>query len=84
MIAISSLMMQFFEPAAVLAERRIIVYENQPGPYYEVDITDNGENTEVQNEEVTETEDYEIPQEGLVENLMEEDEPVQMPEQRSR
>lgn len=80
MIAISSLMMQLFEPVAVLAERRIIVYENQPGPYYEVDITDNGEDTEVQNEKVTETEDYEIPQEGLVENLMEEDEPVQMPE----
>ena len=38
---ISMLLMQYFQPVAVLAERRIVIYENQIGPYYQVDVTGN-------------------------------------------
>ena len=35
------MLMQHFQPVAVLAERRIVIYENQTGPYYQVDVTGN-------------------------------------------
>ncbi|MBQ7888382.1 MAG: AHH domain-containing protein [Erysipelotrichaceae bacterium] len=36
-----TLLLQMMEPVAILAERRIIVYENTTGPFYEVDVTEN-------------------------------------------
>ena len=39
------MLMQYFQPVAVLAERRIRIYENQVGPYYQMDVTE----TEVTN-----------------------------------
>lgn len=41
LLAISAMLMQHFQPVAVLAERRIVIYENQTGPYYQVDVTGN-------------------------------------------
>ena len=35
------MLMQHLQPVAVLAERRIVIYENQTGPYYQVDVTGN-------------------------------------------
>ncbi|MBR5291028.1 MAG: hypothetical protein IKU28_08585 [Erysipelotrichaceae bacterium] len=35
------LLMQYLQPCAVLAERKITIYENQTGPYYQVDVTGN-------------------------------------------
>lgn len=53
-LAISAMLIQYFQPVAILAERRIVIYENQTGPYYQVDIADN----EIVN--TTETEENDI------------------------
>ncbi|MBP3399508.1 MAG: hypothetical protein J6K75_07110, partial [Erysipelotrichaceae bacterium] len=53
LLAISAMLMQHFQPVAVLAERRIVIYENQVGPYYQLDVTDNEiVNTPVSEEEI--------------------------------
>ena len=47
------MLMQHFQPVAVLAERRIVIYENQIGPYYQVDVTGNEiVNTPVSEEDI--------------------------------
>lgn len=60
------------EPAAALARRRIILYENETGPYYGVDMTQkeaeetepaSEESTEeIQTEEIKESEESEEPE----------------------
>ena len=71
---ISMLLMQYFQPVAVLAERRIVVYENQTGPYYQVDVTGNEivntpeseEETDLETPEIEEEESLVIPEETVV------------------
>lgn len=71
---ISMLLMQYFQPVAVLAERRIVIYENQTGPYYQVDVTGNEivntpeseEETDLETPEIEEEESLVIPEETVV------------------
>ena len=61
------MLMQHFQPVAVLAERRIVIYENQTGPYYQVDVTGNEIVNTPESEEETDLETPEIQEEESLE-----------------